>query len=245
MSKYKIEPIETKKSTVPLKKCMKKGMLPKFPFSMVISGRSGSGKTMVLLNMLTNKEMYKGYFHYIAVFSPTAGEFDDTYDVLKLPKENFIKEFTPDTLNEIIQNRKKLIKQKGIEWVAKHSRVLLILDDVIADRAFLASKEAITMFSLLRHYLCSVIVLIQRYNKVPPVLRTQANATIIFPSARNEIEILKDELTPPQLTKKQFEQVIHHATSDKHSFLMINNHCDKEKRFRKNIDEFINLHDFV
>ena len=61
---YKVESIPTDKSKVPLRKCMVDGILPKFPFSMMISGRSGSGKTNVLLNILTKDNMYNKYFHY-------------------------------------------------------------------------------------------------------------------------------------------------------------------------------------
>jgi len=241
---YKIKPIETEKSGIPQRACAKKQIMPKFPFSMIISGRSGCGKTCCLLNILTNKKLYGGYYHYTIVFSPTAGEYDDSYKCLKLPPENFIKEFSPESLNQIIESRKKLIKDKGIEWVAKNSRVLLILDDVIANRSFLASPEALVLFSLLRHYLCSVIILIQSYTKVPRAMRIQANATIIFPSQRNEVEIIKDEITPTNLTKKEFEKVIEHCCSDKHSFMYINSHAERGKQIRKNLDEIINLNDY-
>lgn len=243
-SKYAIEPLETAKSKIPQKCCAKDGTLPKFPFSMIISGRSGSGKTVALLNILTKKQMYGNYFHYILVFSPTAGETDDTYDKLKIPKENFVKNFDPEILERLIESRKELIKAKGIEWVAKHSRVLIILDDIIANRQFLHSSEALTLFSLLRHYLCSVIILIQSYTKIPRALRIQANATIIFPSQRNEIEVVKDELCPCSMSKKEFQGVIEHCTEGKHDFMYFNQHADKDKVIRKNLDEIINLDDF-
>lgn len=241
---YKIEPIDTEKSEIPQKACAKRHVLPPFPFSMIISGRSGSGKTVALMNILTKKSMYGKYFHYILVFSPTAGKYDDTYKVLGLPKENFIHDLTPESLNDIIEARKKLIDDKGIKWVARNRRVCIILDDIIANRNFLHSPEALVMFSLLRHYLCSVIILIQSYTKVPRALRIQANATIIFPSQRNEVEIIKDELTPPGLSKKEFEKVISHCCEDRHSFFYVNQKAPPNERIRKNLTEVINLADY-
>jgi len=241
---YKIEAIETQKNKTPLKSVMKSGVLPKFPFSMMISGRSGSGKTNLLMNLLSRKEFLKGYFHYIIVYSPTAGTYDDSYNVLNLPPENFKNDFSEQDLEELIQSRKKLIKDKGIEWVVKNSRVLIILDDVIANRDFLNSPQALKMFALLRHYQVAVIVLMQSYTKLPRALRINANAIAIFPSSQSEIEVLLDEITPSGIKKREFERVIDHCTSGRYDFLYINNHADPGKRIRKNLDEIINLDDF-
>ena len=109
---YKIEALPTEKSSIPQRPVQKAGVLPRHPFSLVVSGRSGSGKTVCMLNILTKKSMLKGYFHYIIVLSPTAGETDDTYDVLDLPDENFIKDFSGEYLNRLIESRKDLIKKK-------------------------------------------------------------------------------------------------------------------------------------
>ena len=43
-SKYAITKLETAKHNIPLRPAMKSGIIPRFPFSMLISGRSGSGK---------------------------------------------------------------------------------------------------------------------------------------------------------------------------------------------------------
>ena len=244
MSKFKIEAIETAKSKTPLKSVMKQGVLPKFPFSMMISGRSGSGKTNLLMNLLSRKEFLKGYFHYIIVYSPTAGTYDDSYIVLNLPSENFKNDFSEKDLEDLIQSRKDLIDKKGIEWVTKNSRVLIILDDVIANRDFLNSPAALKAFALLRHYQVAIIVLMQSYNKLPRALRINANAVAVFPSSQSEVEVLLDEITPAGLKKKEFQKIIEYCTDGRYDFLYINNHADTGKRVRKNLDEIINLDDY-
>jgi hypothetical protein len=243
-SKYAIQAIPTEKSKIPLKQCQKDGILPKAPFSLMISGRSGSGKTNVLINILTNEHLLKNYFHYIVVFSPTAGKYDDSYKSLNLPAESFKNDFSADDLNTLIENRKALIDKKGIEWVVRNSRVLLIMDDVIANRDFLNSPEALKMFALLRHYQCSICVLVQSYNKLPRALRINANATIVFPSTQSEVEILLDEITPAGISKKEFQKVIEYATSGKHEFLYINRHAERGEQIRKNLDEVIDINKF-
>jgi hypothetical protein len=241
---YAIKVMDTAKSKTPQRQAAKDGVLPRFPFSMIISGSSGSGKTNLLLNLLTRDELYGKYFHYILVFSPTAGSTDDTYKALKLPKDNFVRELKAEYLTNIIANRKALIEEKGIEWVVKHSRMCIILDDVIADRGFLQSPEALKLFALLRHYQCAIIMLIQSYNKTPRTLRDNANATIIFPAIRDEVEVLLDEVTPAELTKREFMEVIKYATREQYHFLYINRHAKPGQQMRHNLDEIIDLEKF-
>ena len=118
------------------------------------------------------------------------------------------------------------------------------MDDVIANRDFLNSPEALKMFALLRHYQCSICVLVQSYNKLPRALRINANATIVFPSTQSEVEILLDEITPAGITKKEFQRVIEYATEGKHDFLYINRHAERGEQIRKNLDEVIDINKF-
>jgi len=241
---FKIEPLPTDKSKIPQIKASDDQILPKYPFSMIISGRSGGGKTNLMINLLTKENMFKNFFHTILVFSPTAGVYDDTYKNLKIPKENFIPDFSAETLEHIIELRKKQITKHGIEWTAKNSRMLIILDDVIANRDFLQSEACVKMFALLRHYLVSIILLIQKYNACNRTCRLNTNAVMVFPSTHNEVESIKDEITPASLTKKEFHKVIEYCTQGRYDFLYINNHADPNKRIRKNLDEIIDLQKF-
>lgn len=242
--KYEIEVLETDKQKIPQRQAAKDGVLPKFPFSMMISGRSGSGKTNLLLNIMTRPDLYGKYFHYILVFSPTAGSTDDMYKKLTLPEENFIRELKPEMLTNLIEKRKALIEEKGIEWVAKNARMCLIMDDVIAERNFLESPDALRMFALLRHYLCSIIVLMQSYNKLPRAARVSTNAIMVFPAQQSEVDVLLDEITPAGLSKHEFKDVIEYATGEPYNFLYINNHAKKGEQLRRNLSEVIDVAKF-
>ena len=140
-----------------------------------------------------------------------------------------------------------MIDEKGIEWVAKNIRVCVILDDVIANRDFLNSQVALKSFCLLRHYLCSIFILVQSYTKLPRALRLNCNSTYIFPCSRSEIEILLDEVCPPELNKKQFSDVIKYCTNNDNSdynFMSINNHAKAGTQIRRNLNEVIDLNKF-
>lgn len=243
----KIRKIPTKKHNIPLRGSMKNGTIPPYPCSLILSGRSGSGKTNLLINLLDpdSNLLYGNYYHYILVFSPTASNLDDLYESLKIPPENFKATYNKNDLQEIIDTRKAMINELGLEEVGKKHRMLIIMDDIIASRSFLQSEEALQMFVLLRHYYISVIVNTQSMTKIPRALRVNSNALFIFLSNLNEKEILKDELTPPNMTKKEFAKVIDYATNEPYSFIYINNkEMDQNKRFRKNLDEIIDLDKF-
>jgi hypothetical protein len=241
---YKIEKIDTIKSKIPQRKAAKDGVIPRYPFSWMLSGSSGSGKTNLAMNILTNKNLYGKFFHCILVFSPTAGKYDDSYAVLNLPKENFIEKFDNGMIEKIIEARKDKIDEKGGEWVSKNERMLIILDDVIADRQFLESPDALRLFSLLRHYLVSVLVMIQSYNKLPRALRNNCNAICVFPALRSEIEVIKDEVAPAEYTKKEFEELLKYCMDEQHSFFYINRHAKPGERMRKNLDEVLKIEQF-
>ena len=52
--------IESDKNDIPQRQCAKDGVMPKFPFSMMLSGSSGSGKTVLLTNLIF--DVYKHCF---------------------------------------------------------------------------------------------------------------------------------------------------------------------------------------
>lgn len=239
MRTLEVKPLETKKTDLPQTKLMRAGVINKFPSMLLNVGRSGSGKSTVVMHMLTSPDFLKGFYHKIYYFSPTA-KLDDLTKHLKLKDERLITEPDETQLLEILNAQEQLIEKHGIEHVGLTSRVLLIFDDIVSDPQFLKSDSMIKLATMGRHYLISSIINTQSYTKIPRVIRLQANGIILFPSSENEVKLLADDYTPPRCKKITFLKMVEYATNGKHDFLYINASHPVETRFRRCFLEYLN-----
>ena len=97
--------------------------LPCTPFFMTITGSAGSGKTSMLVNLMTSNQAYKKAFHTVHIVMPS-------HSVASLKKNVFKNhprmhdELTWSVLDGILESVKEDAKEKY--------NSLLILDDVTA-----------------------------------------------------------------------------------------------------------------
>lgn len=99
--KYRILPVDNqKKERHPI-------LAP--PFSLFVNAPKGSGKTTMLINLLTRNEFYKGVFNDIFWFSPTS-KLDEKLNILKTTT-NILKENTA-LLSLLETEWKKSIRQQ-------------------------------------------------------------------------------------------------------------------------------------
>ena len=80
---YKIEPVKTSKDAIQHPKLSEEGVIPKLCCSTVLVGKSGSGKSVLLQNLMTRKEFFAGHFDKVFLISPT-GEADDVQKALNV-----------------------------------------------------------------------------------------------------------------------------------------------------------------
>lgn len=236
-----IVPFKTNKQKIKQRPLMKQGVIPKHPASVIFNGRSGSGKSNLIINLLTRPEFYgppeDSYFDIIYLFSPTA-ESDDLPEYLGLPEKRIFLNFDLPALNDIIKTQENLIKKKGI---LKSPKILLLLDDIQSDSKFLRSKEIKRCFIQNRHLNISTWLAGQSFKLTPRCCRLQAMNVIYFPGSGSEIECLCEEFTPPRMSKKEFQKIINYATKDRYNFLHIAMNEAPKTRFRKNLDEILEL----
>jgi hypothetical protein len=64
---------------------------------------------------------------------------------------------------------------------------------------------------------------------------------MIFPASQSEIDLLVEEYTPPNTTKKEFFDLVKHATHDRFNFLHICCRVRPEERFRKNLNTILTI----
>lgn len=237
-----IKALKTKKSNLPQSPYMEADIINKFPSLTLCIGRSGSGKSNVIANMLTKKEFMKDFFDEIYLFSPTA-KSDDLVEHLKLKDENIIENLNEEAvnkLNEIVDTNTEKIKNDGITKTSKNSKILIICDDCISERVFIKSNILSRLATAGRHALISTIICSQSYTKVPRVIRLQCQGLIVFPSSNDEIELLCEDLCPAGMSKKNFLELIKFATDERYSFLFVNHHSKNPKeKFRKKFGEII------
>jgi len=237
-----IKALKTKKSDLPQSPFMEAEIINKFPSLTLCIGRSGSGKSNVVGNMLTKKEFMKDFFDEIYLFSPTA-KSDDLVEHLKLKDDHIIEKLDESAitkLNKIVDDNTEKIKKNGIEATAKNSKILILCDDCISEKVFIKSNILARLATAGRHALISTIISSQSYTRVPRVIRLQTQGLIVFPSSNDEIELLAEDLCPAGMSRKDFLELIKFATSERYSFLFVNNMCKNPKeKFRKKFSEII------
>ena len=244
MSDLEIQVFKSNKDKIKQIPNAQKGILLKYPFSLLVIGRSGSGKTNAVANLFMNKNMYKDYFHDIIYISPT-GNTDQLVIDLELPKENIITNVTIDGLQKIIDKMKELIQEKKEKWIFKNYRVCIILDDVIANKKFCQSKPVMKLFTMGRHLAISTIFLSQSYKNIQRACRLQANGIIYFPASQSENQRFSEECCPVGLNVREFGNMINYATGRRFNFLYINNQAPPKKKYRRNFTEQLNIGDYI
>ena len=240
----KIVPFPTNKTKIKQRKLMKDHIIPKHASSVIFNGRSGSGKTNLLVNLMSRPEFYgpdkkgKPYFDLVFLFSPTASGGDDLVRYLNIDPNNIYTDFDQTALENLIAKQKQFIEKKGL---MKSPKILIIFEDIQSDQKFMRSKCFLKCFIMCRHLNISTFLLSQSFTKTPRACRLQCNNVFFFQGSKSEHELICEEYMAPGLTKKEMYDLVDYATTDDYSFLHINMRCPFKTRYRKNIDEILAL----
>jgi hypothetical protein len=206
-------------------------------FHTLIIGRSGSGKTNVMLHMLTDKNLLGDAFIPKNIYLFCAVKPDKSVvKALKIPKQNIIEDFDDDKILNMFKSLERRVDQKG--WT-NAPRTLWLFDDILSRKKLLRGKAIAQIATAGRHAKLSYIMNSQYYKALPPVLRTNASYIIYF--SANEAENLKfsDEQCCSFMTKKRFLKLIEHCTREPYSFMTLNTLAPKGTEVRKGFNVIV------
>lgn len=203
--------------------------IPPYHSFVCVVGGVGSGKTNLIINMITNPAIYCGQFDNVYVFSPS---FQTIKKKLGLPPEHIFKEFSLDKINEIMQEQLMLndpeFREKGD---TEKEECLIILDDCIArikDRQVAELEQACLNR---RHCFTTIILVSQRYNRIPKILRTVASHLIIFnPPNSDKDDVFKEW---SNVTKEMFNEICLFVYNEPKQFLFIIKEEPETKKYYK------------
>ena len=192
----------------------------------IIVGRSGCGKTNLLLNLIYHKNGLK--FNNIYIYSPTL--FQNAYQHLDQVLSNIpnIGYFKYHTNNSTIPHPTE---------AKPHS--LFIFDDVACDE----QKKMQQYFCMGRHKNIDVFYLMQTYSKIPKqLIRDNCNLIVLFEMDTMNLKHAYDDYVNYDMNFETFQNLCHKCWNRrKHGFLTINREKNKNMgKYSMDLDININ-----
>lgn len=213
-------------------------LLPQPPFLMTVVAQRASGKTNMVIDMLTDDNKLCKYFDLVFVWS-TSYYHDSKWKNIHLPCEHITvhEKYDLPAIQHLFQTLQELAKTKRMN-------TLFVFDDMIDQNVMHAQQMGVLEGIAVRgrHYNISIIVISQLYKKLSSPMRVNSTNLVFFRIRnRNELEKVTEE-NQESLSKKDFLKVYDFATNTPFAFLHINNQeADPALRFRKNWNTIIKI----
>ena len=209
----------------------------------LICGSSGSGKTSLLVNLISKKGKLNGYrqsfrrcFHKIILCSPSLGTLKKD---LAVPRNQRYEDFNT-CMDEIEGHLDESVVKGDQDDERKFN--LLILDDVAS--ALKQSRHNEMLLTRLlqnrRHRNLTCIIIVQKWTMIPTGIRSNANVIFLFrPKTMQEQETITGDLLP--VHKRDSIDLFNFIFDSRYSHLMIDMTLKYSNRFRyfKNFNEII------
>lgn len=195
------------------------------PFTMIISGSTGSGKTVWLMNFLRNlKALIQGGKSAISEILYCYGEINE--NIIKLQGIKILNGIKFSTLSGTPSE--EMIQQRAIE---EKGRLLLILDDLVMNIKVNLLDSLFTKGS--HNWGVSVVLVTQHlFLKELKTARNNSHYLVLMRNPAGELQIrnLAQQLFP--LRTRFFLEAYKNATLEKYSYLFIDMHPNTEENMR-------------
>ena len=190
--------------------------------TLTLVAKRDSGKSFLLKWIVTQ---YKCEFDKIYVICPTESinKFYQKNNFIdsKCIYDNYDESFVNALINKMTSANNG--KTKDVEGFKK---VLLILDDLVADTNFHSSSTLKKLYARGRHVGIAIIITSQYLYAIPPIARANSDYVCVGQMNKQGLDILCDEFITAGLTKEEFINIYKNSTKD-YSFLIINNNSTK------------------
>jgi hypothetical protein len=124
-----------------------------------------------------------------------------------------------DWAEELISTLTKV--NGGGKKKAEHKKVLVILDDIIADANLHSSPTIKKLYARGRHLSISLVVTTQHLTAVSPLMRTNSDWLLAGQMNRASVGLLCDEFLAGDMDKAEFIAMYNRTTSD-YGFMIVN-----------------------
>jgi hypothetical protein len=203
--------------------------------SIAIIGKKRTGKTSLILSMLSHRKLYGGHFGNIFLITPSSGDGKMKELIDELDSQGkYFKDLNEQNISKILdfiknEQAQKKMKENKLKKKLPEIYNLLILDDVISDIGKSFKSKICKLFLNQRHFNLSTILVSQAYPLIPLGIRKNFDIMHIFPMSNlKEKEAIQNDFNIPD---KVFNILDDHE--HEHPFLTVNVVGAKPKFFLK------------
>lgn len=191
----------------------------------VITGSSGSGKTNLIFNLLTNK--YGLAFESLYIYSKSLNQ--GIYNDL-----NKIMQITPEVDYKTFANCEAVLHVEEAD-----PNTVFIFDDVSLHKQYIIKEY----FTRGRHSTVDSFYLCQSYSAIPKQdVRDNANFIVIFKQDQSNLHHIWKNHVNTDMSFQNFIEMCNNCWEQPYGFLVIDKDSPfNEGRYRRRISEFITL----
>jgi hypothetical protein len=209
-------------------------VIPTPRFSILNVGPTKSGKSNVIMHLLTDELIIKdednnkkSVFEIVILMTQSAQSDPLFMHTLNKPENAFLKNivYLTDSLDlEILENVLQLDNN------GKHRMILI--DDFGNDRKMLTDPTVQKLFMMGRHNNTSVCLNVQDYYSCPPSIKSNCSHMIIFNLNKRDREIaLFNDLASQTINSDDVKDMYLDATEKQYQFLLVNMQSTPRKFF--------------
>lgn len=218
------------------------------PFSMIIVGGAGSGKSSLLYTLLS--KTYKKFFDVIYIFN-RCRDSDDVWRGLegeKRPVVEIHNDYDDEELAKVISEAED-IQEEQRELKKRPVNILFVFDDCLYSGVIKKGGQKSAFNELIinrRHLNASVIFTAQNYIGLEPGQRTSnVSAVCVMGLNDRELKLISGEHNGGLATEEQIGKMYKHIKDkDPFGFLVINYQKPRDERFLMNFTDVLNPRDY-
>lgn len=203
-------------------------MMPSKRFRWCVVGSSGSGKTLMVCNLVM-----RGFldFERICIFAPSIQDNPDYIRIIKILQNQAEKENIP--LSSLLVTGEEVKDIPKLEEL-ENRKTICIFDDLLTER----NQDIIkTYFTRGRHKGISSFYLAQGYFDIPKLIRRNCNVVSLFSLDGREVNELSRNIEISD--KNKLLNMYKEATNEPYGFLHVDlTQQPKWCKYRKNLDGF-------
>ena len=187
------------------------------PFLLALNGRSESGKSTFILELLGKPAIKRIYGNRVYVVSNSKSTLIDYFNRL-IQVKTFTNNMTESQIRRRLINIKENEEDKLHELIDHLEKTgqpdklnLLILDNVNGSMLERRSKFTNSLYTEFRQIYLSVIKANNSYSAFPPIGRKNTTVLLLSKMSKNDLDLCVKTYCPDDMTYKTFEKKIHQS----------------------------------